>query len=69
VTPGAELLTTAHSYPDRTVELHFFECGMIGEPRPQVGQEMQWASRDALPRLTFPPADRELIQLLTRPKR
>jgi 8-oxo-dGTP diphosphatase len=66
VQPGAELFTITHTYPDRTVELHFLACGMLGTPQPQLGQEMQWAHRDALPLLTFPPADLALIQLLTR---
>jgi 8-oxo-dGTP diphosphatase len=66
VQPGAELFTITHPYPDRTVELHFLECAMIGAPRPQLGQEMQWVDRNALPRLRFPPADLALIQLLAR---
>ena len=62
---GAEVFATSHTYPDRTVELHFLECRMRGEPRPQLGQEMQWAARDELSYLAFPPADGELIQRLT----
>jgi mutator protein MutT len=65
VTVGAELFTVAHPYPERTVELHFFACELKGEPRAVLGQEMQWVSREALGRLDFPPADAELIQLLT----
>lgn len=63
---GRELFVTAHAYPDRTVELHFLECELLGEPRPQLGQEMIWAAREELTGLTFPPADAELIELLTR---
>ena len=62
---GAEVFATSHTYPDRTVELHFLECRLRGEPRPQLGQEMQWAARDELSGLAFPPADGELIQRLT----
>ncbi|MGE3707528.1 MAG: 8-oxo-dGTP diphosphatase MutT [Vicinamibacterales bacterium] len=58
------VLTTAHDYPDRRVELHFIRCKILGEPRPQQGQEMRWVPRSALPGLKFPPADEELIQLL-----
>jgi 8-oxo-dGTP diphosphatase len=65
VTVGAELFTVAHPYPERTVELHFFACELKGEPRAVLGQEMRWVSREALGRLEFPPADAELIQLLT----
>src|SRR2546425_8077776 len=27
---GVEVFTTSHSYPDRTVELHFFQCALQG---------------------------------------
>jgi len=61
---GAEVFTTTHTYPDRRVELHFLRCELNGEPRPQVGQEMRWVSREELATLEFPPADAELIRLL-----
>ena len=59
-----EVLTTEHTYPERVVELHFFECDLVGEPRPMLGQEMRWVARDELRSLSFPPADDELIDLL-----
>jgi mutator protein MutT len=62
---GAEVLTTTHRYPERTVELHFLRCDLRGEPAPQIGQRMHWATREELTRLPFPPADVELIRLLT----
>ena len=62
---GGEVLTTSHAYPDRIVELHFFRCDLLGEPRPQLGQEMRWVSRADLATLPFPPADAELIRILT----
>jgi hypothetical protein len=63
---GAEIFTTTHAYPERSVELHFFRCEMLGEPRPMLGQEMRWVHRDELAALEFPPADAELIRILTR---
>ena len=48
------------------VELHFFSCSLRTEPRPQLGQDMQWVERHLLATLQFPPADAELITLLTR---
>ena len=63
---GREILTTAHAYPDRRVELHFLACELVGVPRPQMDQEMRWASRAELAMLEFPPADVELIRLLTQ---
>jgi 8-oxo-dGTP diphosphatase len=61
---GAELLATTHAYPERCVELHFFRCELLGEPRPLLGQEMRWVRRDDLHALEFPPADAALIRLL-----
>jgi mutator protein MutT len=61
-----ELFTTTHAYPERTVELHFFRCEVTGDPAPALGQEMRWVSRAALSALAFPPADTELIRLLTQ---
>jgi 8-oxo-dGTP diphosphatase len=61
---GEELLAVAHEYPERIVELRFFECELEGEPRPVLGQEMQWVRRSELGSLAFPPADAELLELL-----
>ena len=58
---GEELFTTTHAYPDRTVELHFLACRLLGDPHPQLGQEMSWVTGEQLARLRFPPADTELI--------
>lgn len=62
---GSKLHETSFDYPDRTVELHFYRCAVIGEPRPVLGQRMRWVSRDELTSLRFPPADLELIRLIT----
>lgn len=61
---GEEVFTTTHAYPERRVELHFFRCELLGEPRPQIGQEICWVRRDELATLQFPPADAELIRIL-----
>ena len=61
---GAEIFSAAHDYPDRRVELHFFACELLGEPAPQIGQEMRWVPRAELAALKFPPADDELIARL-----
>ena len=63
---GLELFTTTHAYEDRRIELHFFACELLGEPRPLLGQDMQWVARGELGGLEFPPADAELIATLTR---
>jgi 8-oxo-dGTP diphosphatase len=61
---GPEVFSITHHYTDRVVELHFFQCTLAGEPRPAIGQEMQWAARAVLSSLEFPPADEELIRIL-----
>ena len=64
VAVGAEIFSTAHDYPERVVELHFFVCELLHEPRPALGQEMKWTKRADLGALRFPPADDELIARL-----
>jgi 8-oxo-dGTP diphosphatase len=67
---GVKLLEVAHDYPDRTIELHFFDCDLVGEPQPLLGQEIRWVAAAELPALDFPPADEALIQMLrARPER
>ena len=63
---GEEILTTTHVYPERSVELHFLRCELRGEPVPQQGQAMQWVARENLTTLEFPPADEELIRILSK---
>ena len=62
---GREVFSVVHTYADRVVELHFFACRLTGEPRAVLGQEMRWVTREELRRLPFPPADEELIRMLT----
>lgn len=62
---GAELVVAEHAYPERTVRLHFRQCEIAGEPQPLLGQEMRWVSPAELRAMTFPDADRKLIEVLT----
>ena len=62
---GGEIFSVTHEYPERIVELHFFACALMGEPRPMLGQEMRWVERGELQALEFPPADAELIRMLS----
>jgi len=62
---GERVFHTLHAYDDRTVELYFYRCNLKGAPRPLLGQQMRWVSRGELRSLGFPPADTELINLLT----
>lgn len=65
-TVHSEIFTITHDYPDRRVELHFFECRTSDDPSALLGQEMRWVTREELEDLDFPPADAELVQILRR---
>ena len=65
-TIGDEILQTAHDYTDRRIVLHFLRCRITGTPIPQQGQEMRWVARHELATLPFPPADAQLIEVLTQ---
>jgi mutator protein MutT len=65
VSVGELIFHTEHAYDDRTIALYFYRCRLRGTPRPLLGQEMRWVPRKELPALGFPPADRELIEMLT----
>ena len=60
-----EVLSVSHTYAERAVELHFFDCTLKGEPMALLGQELRWVPRAELRSLDFPPADHELIELLS----
>jgi 8-oxo-dGTP diphosphatase len=62
---GGEIFAVTHDYPDRRVELHFLSCTLLGTPEARLGQEMRWVERGDLTSLPFPPADDELIRILT----
>jgi 8-oxo-dGTP diphosphatase len=62
---GREILETRHAYPEREIELHFLRCDLGSDPAPQLGQEMRWVPRRDLAGLAFPPADEQLIRILT----
>ena len=61
---GDLVLGTTHAYPEKTVTLHFYRCTLSGAPRPLLGQEMRWITRDEMKTLTFPAADKALIETL-----
>jgi mutator protein MutT len=62
---GELVFHVTHDYPERTISLFFYRCRLVGAPRPLLGQEMRWVPRAELATLGFPPADEELIRLLT----
>jgi mutator protein MutT len=65
---GALVHTVTYAYPEKTVQLFFYRCDLIGEPRPMMGQQMRWVPRGELASLPFPDADRGLIAWLIEPR-
>jgi A/G-specific adenine glycosylase len=61
-----QIYRTTYAYEDRVLDLRFFRCDLIGEPRPLLGQDLRWVGRRNLSKLEFPPADRELVKRLAR---
>lgn len=61
---GGLVHTVTHAYPEKTVELFFYQCDVEGTPTPMIGQEMRWVPRAEMRALPFPDADRALIALL-----
>jgi mutator protein MutT len=54
-----------HEYREKTVEMHFFRCTIIGgEAKALECEEVRWVTPDELAEYDFPPADRPLIETL-----
>ena len=65
-TVGELIETVDWSYPEKTVRVLFFQCGLDGEPAPLEGQEMRWVTPSELSAYRFPDADATLIGRLSR---
>ena len=63
---GELVHTVTQVYLERTVELFFYKCGLDGEAKPMMGQEMRWVAKTELSTLPFPEADLALITTLAR---
>jgi mutator protein MutT len=65
ITQPVPFYTVRHSYPEKTVELHFFRCVIAaGEATARDCPEVRWVRPQDFPRYQFPPADIELLQKL-----
>ena len=59
------LHTEEHDYGDRSVRLHFFlAIEFEGTAAGREGQEIRWVTLEELRGLEFPPANRNVIELL-----
>jgi 8-oxo-dGTP diphosphatase len=62
---GGELLQDSHTYPGRTVLIHFFECRVLaGEPVARGVADYRWVSLEELLGMEFPEANRPLLDRL-----
>ena len=59
-----QIFRTSHAYAERTVELYFYRGQLDGTPRPLLGQDLHWITREEFAALEFPPGDAELISRL-----
>lgn len=65
VSVGKVFCETLHSYPDITVRLTLFECGIAeGEPRKLEHEDIRWVRADELGEYEFCPADGEILNKL-----
>ena len=65
VAVGERFMRLTYPYPDRTVELHLFECRLVsGRPRTLGCLAWRWASPKEMEDLDFLAADEEVIQAL-----
>ncbi|MGA3165583.1 MAG: (deoxy)nucleoside triphosphate pyrophosphohydrolase [Terriglobia bacterium] len=64
---GSEVFRLRHLYPDRFVEVVFFEIASYkGEVRNQVFEAVEWAPRSRLVEYNFLEADRELVRRICK---
>jgi 8-oxo-dGTP diphosphatase len=63
---GSPITFAVHSEPGLRIVLLFFATEIAsGTPHPREGQEVAWVAIDDLDRYPTPPADAELVRLLT----
>ena len=55
--------STSHDYDHAALRLHFLACEVIGQRR-ALPDRFRWAPANELGRYPFPPANRELLDLL-----
>ncbi len=64
---GRQVHRLQHSYPDRFVEVIFFEVtGSARQPENRVFERIEWVARRDLPRYPFLEADRDLVEKMAR---
>lgn len=64
--PSRALTTICHTYPEKTVRLHFVPCTLTPEAEPVGldGQQVGWFPLEGLQHLDLAPADRRFVEWL-----
>ena len=65
VTIRGQFPSSRHAYEHGLVELHFFDC-IPDDPDQQPVSPWRWLDREQLAGLSFPPANRALLELIAR---
>lgn len=67
IRPGRFLGRIDHTYPEKKVSLYFYECEFLsGTPWPKGCLDWAWVRPFQLRQYTFPPADKVVVDFLTR---
>ena len=67
VAVGSRFESITHAYPEKTVQLEFFVCGLTGgDPQPLGCSELRWVTRPELLHYDFPAADTRLLEKLAQ---
>jgi mutator protein MutT len=65
ISVGEMVEDLTHAYPEKTVRLLFFRCGLVaGEAKAIHVQDLRWIAREELGDFEFPAADSRLIERL-----
>lgn len=68
VRAGKILTRVDYDYGSKAIRLHVFDCTLLyGDPKAIECQEVQWVAPCELERFVFPPADAEVIKVLSGP--
>ncbi len=66
VEPHEVFMTVEHEYPDVTVHLTLFNCGISdGEPQLLEHKDMRWITAEQIPQFDFCPADKEILKRIS----
>lgn len=65
ISVGEVYMEVLHEYPDLTVRLTLFRCGITeGKPKLLEHCDLRWISRKQIPEFLFCPADEEILKKL-----